>query len=51
MARLIIEVEVEGVNPALEDPIEIAAYLMDPNADDPAPTVVTAEWKEADGKG
>ncbi len=50
MARLIIEVEVP-VDPALEDPHEIATYLLDPRADDPAPTFIDANWKEADGKG
>ena len=45
MAKLIIEVEVPGVDPALEDPHEIAEYLLDGNADDPTFNFIGAEWK------
>lgn len=45
MARLLIEVEVL-VDPALEDPHEIAEYLLDADADDPTFSFVGAEWKD-----
>lgn len=45
MAKLIIILDVL-VDPALEDPHEVAAYVLDPDADDPVPTLVSAEWEE-----
>lgn len=46
MARLIIELEVD-VDPALEDPQEMAEYALDPDCDDPTFTFIEARWKEA----
>lgn len=46
MARIVITVEVD-VDPSLEDPLELAAYLLDPYADDPVPSLVGAEWATA----
>lgn len=43
MARLVIVVDVD-VDPSLEDPHELASYVMDPDADDPMPVFVGAEW-------
>lgn len=40
MARIVITVEVD-VDPSL------AAYLLDPYADDPVPSLVGAEWATA----
>lgn len=48
MAKLIIELEID-VDPALEDPHEIAWYVLDDKADDPVPTFIDARWKDADG--
>lgn len=45
MAKLIIEIDVD-VDPALEDPHEIAWYALDEDADDPVVTFVDARWKD-----
>jgi hypothetical protein len=41
---LIIRVEVRGVDPARQDPEDLAIYCLDPDADDPVPFLVSAEW-------
>ena len=42
---LVIRVRCEGVDPSINDPLELAEYLIDPDADDPVPGIVTAEWE------
>ncbi len=47
MARLVLVVELD-VDPTLEDPKEMADYVVDDACDDPVATVVVAEWASAD---
>lgn len=45
LAVLIMRVEV-AVDPTLDDPHEIANYVIDDRADDPVPSLLTAEWED-----
>lgn len=43
-AELTIKVFVPTIDPALEDPHEIARYFLDHDCDDPVWEFVSAEW-------
>lgn len=43
-AVLVVHFLVRDADPALTDPDALAAYFVDPQADDPVPYILNAEW-------